>query len=232
MNILDTIKPIRLLKGCHENTGETGSGCMMNVISYLQGDDKITDKPGGVDKMIREVCIQINDFLDDHERHQLHEFIFRAMNSVTQIERVRNRRERTIYRAANDIFNLVARWHEGRMYSEEHYHRSRDGMPRATFFGEALAYAKVKAYDLRPLMKYDRKASMLHVTYDCDAVIGMPVQYYYREDVHTRHAELVKVCLELLDDLLPDEQEPEPVVTERAIVLVETARIKNTAVTV
>lgn len=47
INVLDVLKiaPIKLLSDSHHDTAKTGSGCLMNVASYLRGDAKITDDP-------------------------------------------------------------------------------------------------------------------------------------------------------------------------------------------
>ena len=110
MNVLNIIKPIKLLKGSHKETGATGSGCMMNVISYLQNESVITDAPGGVDSVIRNVCISINDFMEDGERQQLTPFVFRAMNTATTDRKVWQRRGNIIDRYCYEIVKMMVGW--------------------------------------------------------------------------------------------------------------------------
>ena len=54
------IKPIKLLKGSHADTGSTGQGCFMNVAAYLNGDDQITDSSPCVCVTIRPIVIFLN----------------------------------------------------------------------------------------------------------------------------------------------------------------------------
>src|SRR4051812_49147476 len=85
------IAPITLLKGSHSNTGQTGLGCFMNVIAYLNGEPQITDESPCVCVTVKPIAIWLNDYMDDAERHQLLPFILRAMGSATseQAELVR-----------------------------------------------------------------------------------------------------------------------------------------------
>lgn len=82
MNILDTIKPITLLHGHHDNTGTTGSGCFMDVIAYLNGEAQITDSSPCVHEAIRDVMVAANDSLAHKDRQELIRFIPRAMGSA------------------------------------------------------------------------------------------------------------------------------------------------------
>ena len=43
MNLDRITQPLRLAKGSHQPG--SGKGCAMNVISYINGDSKITDYP-------------------------------------------------------------------------------------------------------------------------------------------------------------------------------------------
>lgn len=223
MSILDSIKPIRLLRGSHKETGETGSGCMMNVISYLQGDVVITDDPKGVCPIIKHVCILVNDFLHDHERQALHEYIFRAMNSAAMTERIRNRRERIVDRACKDIHSMMERWTQ--KYVPYRNYEPNAGVTHA--FHLMLQESSHMARELPPRCYYDNMHAISLDYYLTEDISQISMQTK-REDEFTRHAELVKLCMTLLDDLLPDVESFEPVHEERAIVLVETARTKGT----
>lgn len=227
MSILDTIKPIKLLRGSHNDTGVTGSGCMMNVISYLQGDSIITDTPFSVCPMVRTVCIKINDTMEDSERQELHKFIFRAMGSATDYsERIRERRHRILWHCNKDIIEMVRRWG----YLERNSvieHIMRCGVPASHAFCVAMELAISVARYLPRKAVY----KMRHIMFDVGDTMSAGLQYEI-EDYYTRRVQLIKLCLTMLDDLLPDTEVVEPVHEERAIVLVETARSKGTLVTV
>lgn len=81
--IASIIEPIKLLQGSHVDTAQTGSGCFMNVIAYLNGEPQITDHSECVCFVVRPIVIWFNDFLLDSERHILIPFIERAMGSRT-----------------------------------------------------------------------------------------------------------------------------------------------------
>jgi len=86
-SILDVIKPIKLLAGSHPDTKSTGSGCFMNVVSYLNGDDDITDKPTCVDPFVRHLAIAINDFAPGDQRNRLLPFVERALLFGNRVNR-------------------------------------------------------------------------------------------------------------------------------------------------
>lgn len=82
--ILDIIKPIKLLAGSHANTGETGQGCVMNVIAYLNGEAQITDNSTCVCPSMRKLLIYANDLMvPKGDGHLLLPLIERAMGSAT-----------------------------------------------------------------------------------------------------------------------------------------------------
>jgi hypothetical protein len=78
------ITPIRLLKGHHDDTARTGSGCFMDVAAYLNGDEVITDESPCVCSLIRPVIIAMNDTMSDEDRQTLLPFMVRAMGSATE----------------------------------------------------------------------------------------------------------------------------------------------------
>ena len=83
MSITEIIKPIKLLSGSHSSTGETGQGCFMNVIAYLNGEPQITDQSPCVCAAIRPIAIAFNDFLNNDDRAVMLPYIERAMGSAT-----------------------------------------------------------------------------------------------------------------------------------------------------
>ena len=89
--IADIIKPIKLLKGSHADTGTTGQGCFLNVISFLNGELQITDNSPCVCIIVKPIAIFLNDFLKDEDRNLMITYIEPAMGSVThdKIELVR-----------------------------------------------------------------------------------------------------------------------------------------------
>ena len=82
--ITEIIKPITLLKGSHKDTGQTGQGCFMNVVAYLNGEAQITDQSECVCVTIKPIAIWLNDYLRDNERVRMIPFIERALGSATK----------------------------------------------------------------------------------------------------------------------------------------------------
>ena len=81
--ITDIIKPVRLLRGSHDDTAKTGNGCFMNVVAYLNADEEITDNSPCVCATVRPIVRWFNDYLENSERAQLLPFIERALGSAT-----------------------------------------------------------------------------------------------------------------------------------------------------
>ena len=61
MNITE---PLRLTTGSH--AAGSGQGCAMNVISWENGDTKITDFPACSDQMLARIVQRVNDEICDH----------------------------------------------------------------------------------------------------------------------------------------------------------------------
>lgn len=101
------IEPIRLLSGSHDDTAQTGSGCFMNVIAYLNGEPQITDESPCVCRTIRRPAIWINDFLSDSERHMLLPFVQRAMGTATDDETVLRQRIGVMAQYIRDLAGLT-----------------------------------------------------------------------------------------------------------------------------
>ena len=77
------IEPIKLLAGSHADTAQTGQGCFMNVIAYLNGEAQITDQSECVCFVMRPLAIYANDLFNDEDRQKLLPFILRAIGSRT-----------------------------------------------------------------------------------------------------------------------------------------------------
>jgi hypothetical protein len=91
-SITDIIQPISLLEGDHPEAIGFGQGCFMNVVSYLNGEDVITDDSPCVCPSIRKTVIILNDnivFQDDDsiealDRNRLLPFVERALGSRSE----------------------------------------------------------------------------------------------------------------------------------------------------
>ncbi|CAE6839163.1 hypothetical protein [Paraburkholderia nemoris] len=108
------IEPIKLLSGSHGDTAQTGSGCFMNVIAYLNGEPQITDESPCVCRSIRKPAIWINDFLNDSERHLLLPFVQRAMGTATDDEVVLRQRSEVVLEYIRDLTALADRFKPNR----------------------------------------------------------------------------------------------------------------------
>jgi len=89
-SILDIIKPIRLTVG-HSSDPSKGS-CVMDVVSYINGDRDVTDHPECACPVITAFAIRINDRLADADRQKL-------LGYVTRIAGSRAGRDITVQRA-------------------------------------------------------------------------------------------------------------------------------------
>ena len=99
--ITKIIKPINLLRGTHDDTAQTGQGCFMNVIAYLNGEPQITDQSDCVCYVVRPIAIWLNDYLKDEERHLMIPFIERAMGSRSDDKNEVIRRVKLVVKFSN-----------------------------------------------------------------------------------------------------------------------------------
>ena len=97
------IPQVKLLKGSHAETGQTGQGCFMNVIAYLNNEPIITDESECVCFVMRPLFIWSNDWMTDEERPQLLPFILRAMGSRTNDKSEVSRRLALVVTFANEM---------------------------------------------------------------------------------------------------------------------------------
>ena len=116
-SITEIIKPITLLYGSHSDTGETGRGCVMNVIAYLNGEPQITDKSPCVCVTVRPLMIYLNDALSDAYRPRLLPYIERAMGSVTDDVPEMRRRLALIVDLARSMTKYAAKYAEYAKYA-------------------------------------------------------------------------------------------------------------------
>jgi len=61
MDLTQITNPLRLAKGSHEEG--SGKGCAMNVVSYVNGDTRITDYPECSARPLARLVQSINDWL-------------------------------------------------------------------------------------------------------------------------------------------------------------------------
>lgn len=87
-SITEIIKPITLLRWSRLDTAQTGQGCFMNVIAYLNGETQITDHPECVCLAVRAIAIVLNDLMPDDQRHRLILFIERVMDTANASKEV------------------------------------------------------------------------------------------------------------------------------------------------
>ena len=105
--MLLNIQPIKLLSGSHADTGQTGQGCFMNVIAYLNGEAQITDQSACVCVTVRPIAIWLNDYLKDGERQMLLPYIERAMGSATDDQAELSRRAWLAVDMANTMRDIA-----------------------------------------------------------------------------------------------------------------------------
>jgi len=192
--ITEIIKPISLLKGSHEDTAKTGSGCFMNVIAYLNGEAQITDQSPCVCVTVRKIAIWLNDFLRDDERGEMIPFIDRAMGSATDDKAEMARR-----------LGLMVKFAE----------RQRDIAKSAAYYAAAAATYAADAAAAATAATYAADAAAAAATAATYAAT-------YAADDKFR-GEIKAVAFEFLDAALPKAVQPTGPLIERAKSLVACA---------
>lgn len=145
MNIFDVIKPIKLLSGSHADTGDTGQGCVMNVIAYLNGEVKITDSSPCVCFMVKPILIWFNDYLRDDERHLLIPYVERAMGSATEDKKEIERRAWLCVDMAHSMANLAAEY-------AAKYAKSAEYAKYAAKYAKYAEYAKYRKANVAAIL--------------------------------------------------------------------------------
>jgi hypothetical protein len=198
------IQPIKLLKGSHDDTGKTGSGCFMNVIAYLNGEPVITDQSECVCVVVRPLAIWLNDFADDAQRQQLLPFIERAMGSATRDKTELVRRAWLAVDFANEMKEIAA-------YAAA----------RAAHAARAAAYAAAaRAADAAAYAAAD--AAAYAVAAAADAADAAAAAAAAAADAAARKR-IFEAGIRFLDAALPKAVIVEPLVQSRALCLVATA---------
>lgn len=145
------IPQVKLLKGTHPETGQTGQGCFMNVIAYLNNEPVITDQSECVCFTIRPLAIWANDWMTDEERPQLLPFILRAMGSRTHENAEMMRRLNLVVAFADQMAVYAAKYAKYAEYAAT-YAKSAEGRKQIMVSLLALFDAA-----LPPLEKIDRQ---------------------------------------------------------------------------
>jgi len=207
-SITEIIKPISLLKGSHEDTAKTGSGCFMNVIAYLNGEAQITDQSPCVCVTVRKIAIWLNDFLRDDERGEMIPFIDRAMGSATDDKAEMARRLCLVVKFASRQRDLA------KAYAAATYAAAAYAAAAATYAADAAAAAATAA---------------TAATYAADAAAAAATAATYAAAAATYAAddkfrgEIKAVAFEFLDAALPKAVQPTGPLIERAKSLVACA---------
>jgi hypothetical protein len=123
-SILDIISPIHLCHGHNPNTALTGVGCLLDICSYLNGDEVITDKTKCVDEVIRPMAAMVNDhIMGGIKRDELIKFIPRLMASAETAEQERAGRLVVLdmFRSSQEAMICRVRDIVGLRYAPWHY---------------------------------------------------------------------------------------------------------------
>lgn len=197
--LLDVLKPIRLLSGSHADTGQTGQGCFMNVIAYLNGEPQITDRSPCVCVVVRPIAIWINDYLIDSERQILLPYIERAMSSATRDKAELARRAARAVQLAKEARDIACTVLDDGSATDAAHAASEaaraatDPATVSTYAARACTYA-AKASDYADELSSERTGG----------------SYF-----DARHR-IIDSCLHFLDDCLPGVDSVVPVTVERA----------------
>ena len=150
-SITQIIAPIKLLAGTHSDTAQTGSGCFMNVIAYLNGEDQITDQSSCVCVTVRPLAILLNDTLTDAERPRMIPFIERAMGSATSDREELNRRCGLVVTLAQ---NMAKQAQESAKYAAESAECAAKYAAKCAAESAAESAAKLREQRVEMLFKF------------------------------------------------------------------------------
>ena len=218
MNIADILKPIKLLKGSHEDTWKTGSGCLMNVVSYLNGDREITDAPACACPVVMPIAIWLNDYMSDNERQQLLPYVERISGSRTDDINVMVARAWAAVRLSKYAAESAAKY--AAEYAAEYVEYAKYAAKYAAKSAKSAKYAESAEYAeyAKSAAKYAAKSAK----YAEYAKYAAEYAEYSAEYAALR-MELISAALKCLDEMLPVQSRPDDAVIERAHKLVEIA---------
>ena len=190
MNITEIIKPITLLSGPHPDTAQTGQGCFMNVVAYLNGEAQITDQSDCVCYVMRPLLIFANDFMMSDERQQLVPFIERAMGSRTDDKEIITKRLARVVAFANQQAKSANSAKYAANSAAEYAANS-----AAKYAAESAEYAAESAeYAANSPAKYAAECAKYAAKFAECAVSAVSAEY---------HSSTVSALLELFDEGLP-----------------------------
>jgi len=188
------IEPIKLLAGSHADTAETGSGCFMNVIAYLNGEAQINDQSECVCYVMRPLAIYANDLFGDKDRQKLLPFILRALGSRTYDKAVITERLRHVVAFAEKQGQYAAEYAK---YAAE----------SAAEYAKYAKYAKYAAESAAEYAKYTAKYAK-YAKYSAKSAAAAKYAEWYnatRDDLLT-----------MFDACFPQLTKPQAVHLERA----------------
>jgi hypothetical protein len=211
------IEPIKLLAGSHADTAETGSGCFMNVIAYLNGEAQINDQSECVCYVMRPLAIYANDLFGDKDRQKLLPFILRALGSRTYDKAVITERLRHVVAFAEKQGQYAAEYAK---YAAE----------SAAEYAKYAKYAKYAAESAAEYAKYTAKYAK-YAKYAAKSAAAAKSTAKYAESAAAAAAKYAEWYNATRDDLLalfdacfPQPTEPQAVHIGRAKRLHETAQ--------
>ncbi len=219
------IQPIRLLKGCHPTTGDTGSGCFLNVCSYLQGDKVITDNPTSVNGHLRAPLVILNDLLPDVARQALLPFVHRAM--LTGAEHRSYDTVNSLMLLAELVGDLQGIVYDVGAKVDAPSRRSfEEWADTAMRHGDPHILSDNVAHALKNVLKAVRDVARVRVQrYEGFSLNDYRVGRPGPEMGTYRKMDVIEVAVEkivaALDKALPNDVEPRPIVAARAALLVE-----------
>ena len=214
------IEPIKLLAGSHADTGATGKGCFMNVIAYLNGESQITDRSNCVCYVVRPIAIWLNDFMHDDERHQLLQFIVRAMGSRTDDKAEVSRRLALVVAFAEKQAQSAKSAKSAAKYAAKYAAES-----AAKYAAESAAESA--EYAAKYAAEYAKSAAESAAKYAAKSAAEHAAEYAAEYAKSAKYAEYRQATiadgLAFLDAALPPADEPQQAVVLRAEKLIALA---------
>ncbi len=234
MNILDIIKPIKLLAGSHADTGQTGQGCFLNVIAYLNGDAQITDQSPCVCVTVRRMAIALNDQGNDEQRQRLLPFVMRAMGSATEDKAVLEARTRRLRQYGAECQEIINAWRaemkaaNANAYADAIAYASAIANAYADAIASANAYADANAYAYAIANAYAYAIAYASANAYADAYANANAYADKKQWVNGKRdelkAKLFDAGIRYLDDALPQADVPTQKTIDRAAQLTELCR--------
>jgi hypothetical protein len=217
------IEPIKLLRGSHAKTAQTGKGCVMNVIAYLNGEQFINDRSECVCYTVRPMAIFLNDLADDEQRQRMLPLVLRMMGSATDDKAEISKRLGLLVEFANWQARYAA---ESAKYSAKHAKSAKyaeSAAKHAKYSAESAAEYAAESAEYSA--KYAAESAEYAAKYSGYAAESAKYAAKHAAESAAEYAEYKTITfdrgLALLDAILPPAQEPAQIVRERAARLVE-----------